>query len=108
MPNKYHNKKTDIGNITFDSRKEATRYLELKMLERAGKIQGLALQPRFELIPKQRGEKAVTYTADFSYLDAGRLIVEDVKSPITLKNQAYIIKRKLFKQKYPDIDFREV
>lgn len=46
---KYKNKKITIDGITFDSKKEAQRYSELKILERGGKISQLVLQPRFEL-----------------------------------------------------------
>ncbi|MBN1114444.1 MAG: DUF1064 domain-containing protein, partial [Oligoflexia bacterium] len=49
--NKYKNVKTTVDGITFDSKKEADRYSELKLLERAGKIKDLILQPKFEIIP---------------------------------------------------------
>lgn len=111
---KYGNKKQTIDGITFDSRKEARRYAELKMLEKAGVISGLELQKEFELIPAQydnlsrseyikhngkktRGkllERAVKYKADFCYFDKEKkqLIVEDTKG---FKTKDYIIKRKL-------------
>ena len=104
MLNKYHNKKVKLDGITFDSRKEATRYAELKLLEKAGLIYDLELQKEFELIPAiyestgtgKRGkciERAVRYKADFVYIDdAGHCIVEDVKGHRT---KEYIIKRKL-------------
>ena len=91
---KYNAKKTKIGDITFDSSKEAQRYLELKLLLRAGKIRGLRMQVKFELIPKQDGERACNYVADFVYEDAvtGQTVVEDTKG---VKTRDYIIKRKL-------------
>jgi hypothetical protein len=100
----------------FDSIKEKDRYIELKLLEKAGLISRLKLQPKFELIPKQESERAVMYYADFQYREkywtaeppprfAYREVVEDVKG---VKTKDYIIKRKLFKQKYPWITFREV
>ena len=67
---KYNNKKIVVNGITFDSKKEAYRYEELKILERANAIKNLARQVPFELIPKQRGERAVRYIADFVYTDA--------------------------------------
>lgn len=103
--NKYHNKKTTVGDITFDSRAEAARYAELKLLERAGAISGLRLQVSFELVPKQSGERSVVYKADFVYTERGRTVVEDVKG---MRTRDYIIKRKLLKWRYPDVDFREV
>lgn len=75
-----------LNGITFDSTKEAKRYSELRLLERAGKIKDLQMQVKFELIPAQRidgkvVERACTYIADFVYTDTatGKTIVEDVK-----------------------------
>lgn len=91
---KYHNRKTIIDGIPFDSAKEGQRYLELKMLQRTGKIRDLSMQVEFELIPKQAGERACKYKADFVYhmTDTGKMVVEDVKGKRT---REYIIKRKL-------------
>lgn len=109
---KYHNRKITLDGIEFDSRKEAYRYRELKILERAGEIYSLELQKVFELIPAQYEsvprygksgrrlkdetkciEKAVHYRADFCYTDKnGVQIVEDTKG---FKTKDYIIKRKL-------------
>lgn len=96
---KYHNKKVEIDGIKFDSRKEGERYLELKLLLKAGKIRDLQLQVEFELIPKQAGEQACKYKADFVYhmADTGKMIVEDVKG---LRTREYIIKRKLMLWRY--------
>jgi hypothetical protein len=49
---KYGAKRTEVMGIKFDSKKEANRYLELKMLARAGKIRDLKLQPKFLLLDK--------------------------------------------------------
>jgi len=106
--NKYGNKKVEIDGYKFDSKAEARRYQELKLLEKAGEITNLELQPKFELVPKTAKRRAVTYTADFAYWENGRDVVEDVKSPATAKDKAYIIKRKLFEYQNPYIDFREV
>lgn len=128
MRSKYGARKTVVDGITFDSKKEANRYLELKLLERAGEICNLRLQVPFELIPAQyeetgevytkgankgkpkRGkciEKAVNYIADFVYYNSDATVrtVEDVKG---MRTPAYIIKRKLFRWRYPDYEFREV
>ena len=101
---KYGNKKTVIDSREFDSKKEARRYSELKMMEKAGMISGLECQKTFELIPNQRDEngKAVRsceYIADFVYIDTktGRRIVEDVKG---MKTKDYIIKKKLMLKVY--------
>lgn len=106
--NKYHNVKTYVGKIKFDSKKEANRYLELCMLEKSGIIKNLERQKRFEIVPKTDGERVVHYVADFVYEENGKLICEDVKSDATRRDKTYIIKRKLFKYLYKDYEFREV
>lgn len=105
---KYGNQKTVVGNRLFDSKKEASRFQELCILEKAGEIKNLECQKRFEIVPKTKGERAVFYVADFVYMEREQKICEDVKSPITRKNPTYIIKRKLFKYLYKDYEFREV
>ena len=91
---KYRNTKTG----GYDSKKESKRAQALRLLERAGEVSHLEEQVTFELIPKQEGERAVKYIADFVYhIPGGHTVVEDVKSPITRKNPDYIIKRKLMK-----------
>ena len=92
---KYKNVKTTLDGITFDSKKESARYAELKLLARSGLIQNLRLQVPFALIPKQQGERAVKYIADFVYTENGETVVEDTKSEITRANPTYILKRKL-------------
>lgn len=106
--NKYGAKKITIDGITFDSKKEANRYCELRLLERAGVISQLKRQVRYTLIPKQEGERACEYIADFVYHDkeSNKEVVEDVKSKAT-RTDAYIIKRKLMKHIY-NITIKEV
>ena len=98
MTSKYRNRKTIVAGLTFDSQREAARYQELKLYERGGFIRDLKCQVKFNLIPKQPGERAVDYVADFTYwekrFDKEVYVVEDVKSPVT-KTPAYVIKRKL-------------
>ena len=89
---KYKNVKTTIDGITFDSKKESARYAELKLLARSGLIQNLRLQVPFELIPKQDGERAVKYIADFVYTENGETVVEDVKG---VRTDVYRLKKKL-------------
>ena len=96
---KYGNHKTTVDNITFDSKREAKRYGELKLLERGKVISDLQLQVKFELVPAQKGglrkELPVTYIADFVYTLDGKQVIEDTKG---VKTKDYIIKRKLMKQ----------
>lgn len=96
---KYNNKKISIDGRVFDSKKEAGRYSELKLLEKAGEISGLECQKKFVLIPAQRDpdtgkviERECAYIADFVYLRDGEQIVEDTKG---FRTKEYIIKRKL-------------
>ena len=116
---KYHAKKTEMDGIVFDSMREALRYQQLKMMERAGIICDLKRQVKYELIPAQYidgkcVERAITYTSDFEYYilkplqqkavmadrDAktiGQHVVEDVKG---MRTEVYKIKRKLMLYKY--------
>lgn len=94
---KYHSKKTVVDGIEFDSKKEANRFCELRLLERVGKVTDLQRQVKFELIPSQRVdgkvvERACSYVADFVYMQDGKKVVEDTKG---FKTADYIIKRKL-------------
>lgn len=87
---KFHNIKTN----GYDSKKEAKRAQELKLLQLAGQITGLQEKTRFVLIPKQEGERECVYESDFEYFEGpGKLrVVEDVKG---VKTPAYRIKKKL-------------
>ena len=96
---KYNNRKITVDGITFDSQREAVRFQELRMLEKAGEIGGLRRQVPFELIPAQYDrrtgkllERSVKYVADFVYQTDGFTVVEDVKG---VRTKEYIIKRKL-------------
>lgn len=92
---KYGNVKTTVDGITFDSRKEADRYSELKLLERTGAISDLALQPRFPI--EINGRKVCTYIADFSYNSYGSRVFEDAKG---MKTAVYKLKKKLVEAQY--------
>jgi len=107
---KYFSKKTTVDNIKFASKKEANRYIELKMLLKVGKIKDLKLQPVFELQPKFKKNnkvyRAIKYIADFKYVDKeGNIIIEDTKGK---KTRDYIIKKKLFEYKYRDLTITEI
>ena len=119
---KYGNRKTIVDGIEFDSAKEASRYRELKLLQRAGVIEGLELQKEFELIPAQYEtfprygktgkrlqdgkrciEKSCVYKADFAYKRNGQEIVEDTKgyrNPASAGYAKFVIKRKLMLWRY--------
>jgi hypothetical protein len=100
--------KSTVDGITFDSGREMQRYLELKLLDRAGVILNLVLQPRFPItiggveirLKSKRYHKKgrhLTYVADFRYIDAesGKVIIEDVKMQSGHLTEGYHIKRAL-------------
>jgi hypothetical protein len=101
---KYQNKKIEIDGVTFDSKKEAKVYGELKLLKQSGEIKDFTRQQTFELIPSQYEiingkkkcvEKPVQYKADFvvEHLDGEKSVV-DVKG---MRLPVYVIKRKLMR-----------
>ncbi len=92
---KYRNTKTVIDGVTFDSKKESARYSDLKLMQKAGEISDLTLQPKFDIVIN--GVKVCSYVADFSYVENGVKIVEDVKSEVTRKLPAYRLKNKLMR-----------
>ena len=124
LANKYKNRKVITAEGVFDSVREYHRYLELRLLERAGKIKDLQRQVKFVLIPAQYElyerysdktgkrlkdgrrcvEKECIYLADFVYFDGNHNVVEDTKG---FRTEAYIMKRKLMLHKY-GIKIREV
>jgi hypothetical protein len=79
------------------------------MLERAGVIKELKLQPKFLLQEgfERDGKKyrAIFYIADFEYIKDGKRIVEDVKG---MKTDVYKLKKKMFLKKYPQVEFKEI
>ena len=124
---KYKAVKTTIDGITFDSKKEAKRYTELKLLEKTGMISHLELQPEYKIIIN--GVKVCTYRGDFQYFTVrredekpyrnskGELVVqtmtgdpeghilEDVKG---FKTPIYRLKKKLVEACYPGTQIVEV
>lgn len=98
---KYHAKKTTVDGITFDSRREADRYLVLKGMEEDGAIENLRRQVRYELVPAfdvdGKHYRPVFYVADFVYRENGHEVIEDVKGVVT---DVYRLKRKLVAYRY--------
>lgn len=93
---KYRNTSTMVDGIKFDSKKEAKRYKELVILQKAGMIGQLRLQVPYELIAKNGNNRACTYRADFVYMltETGETIVEDCKGMATPE---FKLKKKLMK-----------
>lgn len=106
--NKYRNVPTVVDGKKFDSKREAARYVELKLLERAGVIKDLKLQVPFEF--RHNDVLICRYLADFTYLELTRnggpkwvATVEDCKGHPT---KEYLIKKKLMRAFYA-IELRE-
>lgn len=93
---KYGSVKTVVDGITFHSKKEAARWMQLRLLERAGEIVDLEHQVKYPLVVN--GQLVCSYICDFRYAwkHGGGQVVEDVKSGPT-KTREYRIKRKLMK-----------
>ena len=120
-PSKYGvAKKSDrtVDGIVFDSKAEARRYSELRLLEKAGEIRDLELQPEYVLVYpfvyKGKRFRGVKYRADFRYWTVpkptgphifGELVVEDVKG---MRTPAYTIKKQFLLTRFPDINFVEI
>ncbi len=109
--NKYHNKKVIIDGFKFDSKLEAQRYTELKLMQKQGLIKDLELQKTYLLIPTFKKNdttfKRASYIADFVYYDntLNKTIVEDTKG---FKTDLYLLKKKLFEYLYKDLSIREI
>ena len=112
-PSKYNNRKVELDGFTFDSQKEARRYTELKLLVRVGEISELELQKSFVLAEsvkfnnEPRAKPAIRYVADFTYIENGVMIVEDVKSKATKSLPVYRMKKHLMKSVH-DIEIQEI
>lgn len=92
-PSKYGAKKTAIDGIVFDSKAEATRWMQLVQLQRLGKITDLRRQVPLELVPgvklhgAKRARPAIRLVVDFTYIHIGAQVWEDVKgmeTPLSL------------------------
>lgn len=113
---KYHSRKTVVNGITFDSKKEADRYQQLRILQQAGEIRHLKLQVEYPLVFAFRradnGERVrpLTYRADFAYekrvrtmgnageaVSTWATVIEDCKGVRTV---GYKMKKKLMLERW--------
>jgi len=106
---KYGNTKTIVDGITFDSKREAKRWRELNLMLRAGEIKDLKRQVRFEFHingkpVKMRNGQCARYTADFTYTENGKPVVEEVKG---YKVRDYPLRYAFMKAIF-DVTLREV
>lgn len=105
---KYNNERTQVDGIWFDSKAEAARYSELRLLERAGVIR--LLQPSPEAPKKERFKlnAGLSFTPDFTYWEQGKQVAEDVKGGKATMTTAALMRVKLFRECYPQIELRIV
>lgn len=109
LKNKYSSCRVKVDGYSFDSKKEAKKYEELKLLKAAGEIVDFELQPSFVLqegfrLKDGRYQRPIIYRADFKVIYLDRVVYIDTKGHRT---KEYLLKRKILLYKYPDIDFRE-
>lgn len=121
---KYGNSKTSFGGVEYDSKRERDRHIFLLNAEREGTISDIRRQVTFHLLPAQYEtvekqlktktkqvsqcvERAVDYTADFTYIKDGELVVEDCKISKTMLPKEYVLKRKMMLY-FHGIKIREV
>jgi len=98
---KYRNVPTEVDGIKFPSKKQANRYRELKLMQRAGAIMGLELERWFDLVVN--GVRIAKYRADFTYAEVIKKapdveeLVEVVEDSKGFRTREYRIKKKLMK-----------
>ena len=111
--NKFNARKTACQQgHTHDSGREAKRCGELHLLLRAGEIGGLVVQPQYwfdlngQPIKHPNGRR-VGYKPDFSYIERGKIVAEDVKSKATMTGDS-VLRMTLFRHLFPEIELRVV
>lgn len=92
---KYLARKTRVDGLSFDSAGEARRYQDLLLLQRAGTISGLVLQPSFAIT--LNGVHVCKVVLDFSYIQDGKRVYEDFKGYDTPVSR---LKRKLLRAQF--------
>lgn len=113
--NKFNAEPTIVDGIRFASKKEANRYIELRLLEKAGKISHLVCQPRFDFMINGRpvvsrserypNGRQLYWKGDFAYFDGQKRIVEDVKG---VRTKEYKLKKAIVEAMHPAVRVREV
>ncbi len=89
-------RKKVIDGITFDSTREARRYQDLVLMQKAGTISQLRRQVPYGILIN--GVLICTWVADFVYMGPdGRRVVEDTKG---WKTDIYKLKKKMFEAYY--------
>lgn len=101
---KYKNKIVKEDGIKFRSRKEADKYLELKLRNRADDIKGFCIQPKFILMEGNEADRAITYAADFIiFHNDNTYEIVDTKG---FESAQWERTHKMFRLKYPDLELK--
>ncbi len=104
---KFNNRKTVIDGFTFDSAKEARRYQELTLLEKAGEVEAFVCQPVYELTVN--GSRVGRMTLDFEVIWAnGEITCEDVKGGRATKTEAYSLRKRVFEACHAPLTVKEL
>jgi hypothetical protein len=105
--NKYHAQPVEIDGLKFASKKEARRYADLKLLQRAGEVRSFAVHPWYPLLVD--GQIVGRMTLDFEVIWAnGEVTFEDTKSRPTATSEAYRLRRKILEACHPHIRVTEL
>jgi hypothetical protein len=86
-----------VNGIRFASQLEARRYFELTLMQKAGRIWDLELQPVFKF------PMGFEYRGDFKYKEKGAIVVEDSKG---MQTKEFKLKAKCFRYFYPELTLR--
>ena len=99
---KYKAKKVNYDGIIFDSKAECNRYIELKTLEKYGKIKDLQYHKCFELLPSIKTEvetlRAIIYESDFFYY-GGKTTLDKLFFPFAISFLTRVLKNILSRLK---------
>ncbi len=99
---KFHATRTEVDGIAFQSKREARRWQQLRILEAAKQIRNLRRQVPYPIVVVnlETGEIVTVsrYFADFVYEDlTGAEVIEDAKG---FKTETYKLKKRLVEAQY--------
>lgn len=109
--NKFNAVKVELDGHTFDSKKEAAYYQELKLREKAKEVSHIEVHPKIEVIGHKSLKKLFSYTPDFRFFDKvmGKRRVIDVKGYKKGSSyQIFRLKKKLVEEYFPGTEVEEI
>jgi len=99
---KFKAKKVVIDGHTFDSKLEAKRWSQLKLMQAAGKISHIKSHPSLPI--EINGKPCGSYEADSGYIEDGKVVIEEVKGAVI--TDGFSFKWRVLKALYPNYIFR--